>query len=124
MLKISDKFKITEVKSHLVDGVHKVDLSHNKDKSEWFVTIKGEFYTEFTFKTIGAANDMYKLCTESTNIFMDSLITATKRMSKHEPIQSKIDIILATSPEAIEYEKKSENYRMLDAEVIAYEEGN
>jgi hypothetical protein len=117
---MSNKFKITSVKKQMVDGVHEVDLSHNQDKTEWFVTVTGEFYTEFTFKVIGAAFDMYKLCTQSTNIFMDSLAVGITKRDTYLP---EVDTTKATSPEAIEYEQKSGWYRMSDAEVKNYEEG-
>lgn len=74
---MSKKHKIKEVKSHMVDGVHTVDLSHNNDKTEWFITIKGEFYTELTFKLYDDAEAMYGLVCKSHNIFMDSLLVAT-----------------------------------------------
>ncbi len=68
--------EIIEVKSFLVDGAHKVDISHNHDKSEWFITIKGEFYTELTFDNQQKAESIYELLSSCTNIFMDSLIIA------------------------------------------------
>jgi hypothetical protein len=84
---MEELFKITELKSFTVtrvDSVHKVDLSCNSNKTEWFVTIKGDFYTEFTFKIFDAANDMYLLCIGATNIFMDSLGTTKNEMSDAE----------------------------------------
>jgi hypothetical protein len=76
---MSNKFKITEVKSFMVDGAHKVDLSHNHDKSEWFITIKGDFYAEFTFCNPLSAEAMYEILTDCTNVFMDSLLIAEGR---------------------------------------------
>ena len=81
---MSDKFKITEVKSFMVDGAHKVDLSHNNDKSEWFITIKGDFYAEFTFGKQLNAEQMYKILSNCTNVFMDSLLIAHNQMSDAE----------------------------------------
>jgi hypothetical protein len=63
----------------MVDTVHKVDLSHNSDKSEWFVTVSGDFYTEFTFYNQQKAESAYEILTSSFNIFMDSLVIANKR---------------------------------------------
>ena len=85
MSKIADKWQITEVKSVMVDGVHNVDLSHNNGKVEWYITVKGEFYTEFTFDSYDAANAIYNLLVNCKNIFMDSLLVATKnKMSNAE----------------------------------------
>lgn len=75
---MSNKFKITRVKSFIVDGVHEVDLSHNNDKSEWFITIQGDFYTEFTFYNQQKAEAMYENLISCKNIFMDSLLITTK----------------------------------------------
>jgi hypothetical protein len=117
---MTNKHKITEIRSFIVDGVHKADLSHNADKSQWFITIKGDFYTEFTFNSQEKAEAMYEILISCTNIYMDSLLTG---ITKHELIPSKIDIVKATSPEAIEYEEGCNKYKMTDDEIIAYQEG-
>jgi hypothetical protein len=85
MSKIAKRWQITELKSVMIDGTHKVDLSHNDKKDKWYITVKGEFYTEFTFDYQLEAENMYDVLVNCKSIFMDSLLVATKnRMSNAE----------------------------------------
>lgn len=85
MSKIAKKWLITEISSVMIDADHKVDLSHNDGKTKWYITVKGEFYTEFTFDSYDEAYKMYDVLVNCKNIFMDSLLVATKnRMSNAE----------------------------------------
>lgn len=99
---MSNKFEITEINSFMVDGIHKVDISHSHKKKEWFVTIKGEFYTEFTFGSQQTAEAMFEvLATSCTSVFMDSMLIST---IKRELEATKSDVVKSVSPEAIDYE--------------------
>lgn len=78
MSKIAKKWQITLVQTFTFgDRQEVVELSHDQGKVNWHVTIKGEFYTEFTFDMEEDALGMYNLVKKSSNLFMDSLLIGT-----------------------------------------------
>jgi hypothetical protein len=64
----------------MVNDTHRIDLSHNSNKSDWYITIKGDFYTEFTFKNRENAKAMYTILENCDSIFMDSLLIAHNKI--------------------------------------------
>jgi hypothetical protein len=80
---VSEKYSITVVKTATLGDNMAVELAHNKTKELWFVTFRGDFYTEFTFKDQEEADKMYEASLNS-EVFMDSLAEAANEMSDAE----------------------------------------
>jgi hypothetical protein len=81
MSKLADLFKITSFKVVKADDDHEVELSHNHDKTEWYVSVEKEFYTEFTFDTYDSAYKVFDTLVNCKNFYMD---TKTEKMSDAE----------------------------------------
>ncbi len=102
MTKIAKKWQIKLIDSFKIDDDHVVELSHNNDKTEYFVEVKADFYTEFTFSSRQNARECYNVIKKSTNVYMDSLLIGAPTF-KEEPVNS--------------------NYKMSESEISAYKEG-
>ena len=81
-----------EVKSFMVDGAHKADISHNKDKSEWFITVKKEEadLQELRFNIVRVTMEMRKLQTEHKFYAVE----LAELQKKHKDLTGKILNIL------------------------------
>ena len=68
---MSKKHKIIVASVEEIDSEHKVELAHDQDKTNWYVTFTGVGYTEFTFDSEHDAVNLYNSSKKTTNLYMD-----------------------------------------------------
>jgi len=105
------RYKITVVIAEDFDYEQEVQLSHDNDKTNWYVSFISDYYAEFTFDTEHDAVNFYNSSKKTTNLYMDSLTDTTPKPE----IPFEDTVIVASS---------NTNLEMTEEEIKAYEEGN